>query len=213
MGIIKDIPTTSKRRISQCLILANKLKSASLEIEKLKDFTKRLENNLNSLNEEKDLYKNVSDKAKQPYSYIIKNLQDLELELFRKNSEIAEKDKSMKSLIRENDLLNEKISAMEIDLKAILSNRQKIDYLEDMILKFVGNNDERGLIDNINIYLNNNLPVAMNSMNMNMKGNCNDFGNNSYNKNYLSTNFNSVGDNRNNPYPISTMNSYNVAGN
>ena len=36
LPIIKDIPTASKRRISQCLILANKLKLCSVEIEKLK---------------------------------------------------------------------------------------------------------------------------------------------------------------------------------
>ena len=36
LPIIKDIPTASKRRISQCLILANKLKLCSIEIEKLK---------------------------------------------------------------------------------------------------------------------------------------------------------------------------------
>ena len=67
MGIIKDIPTTSKRRISQCLILANKLKLAALENEKLKDFNKKLEKEISSLNQEKDLYKGVSEKAKQPY--------------------------------------------------------------------------------------------------------------------------------------------------
>jgi hypothetical protein len=37
-----------------------------LENEKLKDLVKRLEKDNSSLNEEKDLYKGVSDKAKQP---------------------------------------------------------------------------------------------------------------------------------------------------
>ena len=66
MGIVKDIPTTSKRRISQCLILANKLKFSALENEKLKDLVKRLEKDISCINEERDLYKGVSDKAKQP---------------------------------------------------------------------------------------------------------------------------------------------------
>jgi hypothetical protein len=48
------------------LILANKLKLAALENEKLKDLNKRLEKEISSLNEEKDLYKGVSEKAKQP---------------------------------------------------------------------------------------------------------------------------------------------------
>jgi hypothetical protein len=111
----------------------------------------------------------------------------------------------MKSLLRENDLLNEKITAMEIDLKAILSNRQKLDYLEEMIMKFMGNNDERGLIDNIINYMNNNFSTKnkdfyFNSMSLNNNKN-----------NYLSTNFNSVNNNNNN-YPNSTYNSFNVAG-
>lgn len=179
-----------------------------MENEKLKDLNKKLEKEISDINNEKDLYKNVSDKAKQPYSYIIKNLQDMELELFRKNSEIAEKDKNMKSLLRENDLLNEKISAMEIDLKAILSNRQKLDYLEEMIVKFMGNNDEKGLIDNINNYMHNNFSMKNNDFNLMSNNNMTMSNMNNINKtNFLSTNFNSV-----NNLPISTFNSYNVAG-
>jgi len=48
------------------LVLANKLKLASIECEKLKDMIKKLEKDLNSSNEEKELYKAVSDKTKQP---------------------------------------------------------------------------------------------------------------------------------------------------
>jgi len=49
------------------LVLANKLKLAAIENEKLKDLIKKLEKELSSLNEEKELYKAVSEKAKQPY--------------------------------------------------------------------------------------------------------------------------------------------------
>ena len=42
LNIIKDIPTTSKRRISQCLVLANKLKIMTVELKKLRDLSKRL---------------------------------------------------------------------------------------------------------------------------------------------------------------------------
>jgi hypothetical protein len=46
--------------------------------------------------------------------------------------------------LRENDLLNEKLSAVEMDMKVILNNRQKIDNLEDIILKFVQEDREVG---------------------------------------------------------------------
>jgi hypothetical protein len=66
MNIIKDIPTSSKRRISQCLVLANKLKLNLIEIEKLKDFNKKLEGELRVLTDERDLYRGVADRSKQP---------------------------------------------------------------------------------------------------------------------------------------------------
>ena len=42
--IIQDIPTTNKRRINQCLALANKVKIISLENEKLKNMNEQLNN-------------------------------------------------------------------------------------------------------------------------------------------------------------------------
>jgi len=48
------------------LVLANKLKLAAIENEKLKDMIKKQEKNLSVTNEEKELYKSVSEKAKQP---------------------------------------------------------------------------------------------------------------------------------------------------
>jgi hypothetical protein len=66
MGIIKDIPTSSKRRISQCLVLANKLKIQTIEIEKLRDMNKKLEEELKVTCDERDLYRNVAEKSKQP---------------------------------------------------------------------------------------------------------------------------------------------------
>lgn len=66
INIIKDIPTSSKRRISQCLVLANKLKIMTIELEKLKDLNSKLENELRLTSEERDLFRNVADKSKQP---------------------------------------------------------------------------------------------------------------------------------------------------
>lgn len=134
-------------------------------------------------------------------------MQDLELELFRKNNEIADKEKSIKSLLRENDLLNEKICAMEIDLKAIISNRQKLDYLEEMILKFMGNNDEKGLIDNINNYMYNNFSVKNKDFNL-MKSNNNV--NNMMSTN--NTNYNSTSLKSHPNYYLNNSSTYNVPG-
>jgi hypothetical protein len=66
LSIIKDIPTSSKRRISQCLVLANKLKIQTLEIEKLRDLNKKLEEELKVVSDERELFRNVAEKSKQP---------------------------------------------------------------------------------------------------------------------------------------------------
>jgi len=50
------------------LVLANKLKLTAVENEKLKDMIKKLEKDISSIEQEKELYKTVSDKAKQPYN-------------------------------------------------------------------------------------------------------------------------------------------------
>ena len=127
--------------------------------------------------------------------------------MFRKNNDIAEKEKSIKSLLRENDLLNEKILAMEIDLKAIIANRQKLEYLEEMIVKFMGSNDNNGLIENINNYMYNNFSVKNKDFNLM-----------SSNNNMMSTNntnvYNSLNFKHNNPnYSINPNSSYTIPGN
>ena len=66
LNIIRDIPTSSKRRISQCLVLANKLKIQTLEIEKLKDLCRKMESELKNISDERDLYRSVAEKSKQP---------------------------------------------------------------------------------------------------------------------------------------------------
>lgn len=94
---------------------------------------------------------------------------------------------------------------MEVDLKAILSNRQKLDYLEEMIVKFMGNNDEKGLIDNINTYMYNNFSMKNKDFNL-LSSNYNMMSTN--NTNYNSTNF------KNNQNHFMNMNnSYNIPGN
>lgn len=131
----------------------------------------------------------------------------MELELFRKNNDISDKEKGIKSLLRENDLLNEKICAMEIDLKAILANRQKLDYLEEMIVKFMGSNDEKGLIENINSYMYNNFSTKNKDFNLNNYAS-NQFSNinnmSTYNTNNNSTQFKNqnILNNSNNNYNI-----------
>ena len=53
--------------------------------------------------------------------------------------------------MRENELLNSKLIAVENDLKLVLNNRSKIDNLEDIIFRFVNENKA----NNENVVSNN----------------------------------------------------------
>lgn len=144
IGIIKDIPTSAKRRISQCLVLANKIKLMTIEIEQLKDLNKKLESELALTKEERELYRKVTDKAKQPYSYLLKSIQDNELEIYKLKLEDAQKEQSIQRLIRENSLLEERSNGLESDLKTIVNNRQKLNNLESVITNFIQNDTNKG---------------------------------------------------------------------
>lgn len=96
---------------------------------------------------------------------------------------------------------------MEVDLKAILANRQRLDYLEEMIVKFMGSNDEKGLIENINNYMYNNYSMKNKDFNL-MSSNNNMMSTNNTNI-YNSANFKPNNQN----YPMNPNNSYSIPGN
>jgi hypothetical protein len=65
----------------------------------------------------------------------------MEVQLWKKDKLIEEKEQSVKSLLRENELISEKIKAMESDMKILLNNRKKLDNLEDIIGHFINQNE------------------------------------------------------------------------
>ena len=87
--------------------------------------------------------KNVIEKSKQPYQYLIKNIENLEREMNKRNRIIEDFEKTNKSLLRENELQSEKIRTLEFDLKSVLNNRSKLDNLEGMIYNFINVDSEQ----------------------------------------------------------------------
>jgi|LauGreDrversion4_2_1035121.scaffolds.fasta_scaffold696324_2 hypothetical protein len=65
----------------------------------------------------------------------------MEVQLWKKDKLLEEKEQSIKSLLRENELISEKITAMESDMKLLLNNRKKLDNLEDIIGHFINKNE------------------------------------------------------------------------
>ena len=154
-NIIKDIPTSSKRRISQCLQLANKVKLLTIENEKLKDSNEKMVNTLTVMQDQIVIFKNVAEKVKQPYAYLIKNLQDRELEIYNLKAENEKKDQTINRLTKENELYEEKVNNLGNDLKTVVSNRQKLDELENVITSFIQNENCNSLNYNSGTLLNN----------------------------------------------------------
>lgn len=66
MDIIKEIPTSSKRRINQCLELVKKLKLEMIEKDVLKTKLKEMENLYNSISIENKNLKDMIENSKEP---------------------------------------------------------------------------------------------------------------------------------------------------
>ena len=169
INIIKDVPTASKRRINQCLALANKVKILSLENEKLKNMNQQLNNELNISRDECNLYKNVSEKVKQPYAYLIRNLQDNELEIYKLKQELGKKDITINQLNQDNEIYKDKVNNLSMDLKTIVNNRQKLNDLENVITNYMqndnGNNTQQFSLMNNQLYSNSNSNGGMSQNN------------------------------------------------
>ena len=133
------LPTNSKKRVNQCIALANKVKLLTIENEKLKNMNEQLHKQLTALRDENEVYKSVADKAKQPYSYLVKNLQDREIDIFNLKFENEQKEQTIRRLMKENELYEDKVVNLGNDLKRICNNREKLENLENVITSFIHN--------------------------------------------------------------------------
>ena len=176
IDIIKDVPTSNKRRINQCLTLANKVKMLSNENEKLKLINDKINNELQKMNDQCNIYKNIVDQVKQPNSYLITNLKDKEMEIYRLKQDILEKDQENNKLRIECDSYKETINKMENDIKTLVNNRKKIDDLNYVLTNYInneknGNNNYNNIkeitdyANNFNINLNNSINPYSNQKN------------------------------------------------
>lgn len=123
----------------------------------------QLNNELQISRDEIKLYKNVSENVKQPYAYLIRNLQDNELKIFKLKQELEKKDQTINKLNLENSLYQEKVNNLSMDLKTIVNNRQKLNDLESVITNYMqsdnGGNTQKFSSTNVSVpyYSSNNL--------------------------------------------------------
>jgi hypothetical protein len=159
VDIIRDMPTSNKRRINQCLTLANKVKSLSIENEKLKLINDKINNDLHKMSDQCNIYQNIVDQVKQPNSVLISNLKDKEMEIYKLKQDIIDKEQENNKLRLECESYKETINKMENDMKTLVNNRKKIDDLNSVLTNYI-NNEKKGYnnyndVKNMSNYVNN----------------------------------------------------------
>ena len=154
--VLRGMPTSNKRRIDQCLNLANKVKILSVENEKLKIVNDKINADLLKLTDECKIYKNVADKVKQPNSYFVTSLQEKEMEIYKLKQDIIDKDQENNKLKLQCESYKETINKMENDMKTLVNNRKKIDELNNILSNYIKNEKNNNYnIKDITEYTNN----------------------------------------------------------
>ena len=186
--IIKDMPTSNKRRINQCLTLANKVKSLSIENEKLKIINDKINNDLQKMSDQCKIYQNVVELGKQPNSVLMSNLNEKEMEIYKLKKDIRDKEEENNKLRLECESYKETINKMENDMRTLVNNRKKIDDLNSILTNYI-NNEKKGYNDYNDV---KNMSDYVNNFNSNMNNSLYPF---STQKNFYNTNKNTNYDN------------------
>ena len=137
---LKNLPENNKKRISQCILLTTRIQELNIEINKLKNDYNDLLNENKKLKDESFINKNIASQMKDPYEYLINQLNEKNNMIEKYEIELEDLNKKLKAILNENQYLNDKLNETEKDLKTIITNRNKIGQLEFLVRKIV--NDE-----------------------------------------------------------------------
>ena len=211
----KYFENLGKKKYNQCLSLINTIKIMKVEIEKLKIQNEELNNNLKIVNDQCNVYKSISDKMEKPYSYLVKNLQDKDIESLKLNRIISNKDQTINKLKQQCEIYENTINTMKKELSTIINNRQQINNLENLLMNYI-NNENEGKNNNtdmnrINYFLNNfNKSISFDNKNFQTSNNFNNNKNldssSQFNNNYMTFPQNFGGNNFNKDSMAKTFN-------
>ena len=134
---LNEIPTNNKRRISQCLLLAQRIQELSTNIMKLNNEIKALQTELTKTNQERDMYMSLADKVQQPYEKLLLDLKQQNDQIALLNNINIDNENKYKYIMERNTELEAKNKELENDLKTVLGNRRKIDDLEYIVKSYL----------------------------------------------------------------------------
>jgi progesterone-induced-blocking factor 1 len=116
VSTITSAPTTAKRRIQQSLLLANRLQAKQKELEGVQAELKELKDKCEAMEGHAKLQKRLMDKTNQPYSYMIKDVEKAEKELFHATKKIKQQEEIIMKVKRDNESLKIQKKGLDSDL-------------------------------------------------------------------------------------------------
>ena len=140
--IISEIPTNSKKRINQVMLLSHRLKEFADALHQLTNENNILQTELKKAKEENNVLVNLNEKIKQPYEYLLIQMQKKDDLISNLSSMNEDLNKKIKTLLEYNSSLEKKASELESDIKTILTNRKKIDDLDYIVKSYIAQEKE-----------------------------------------------------------------------
>lgn len=135
--ILSEIPINNKRRVNQIILLCHRLRDFSSQITKLTNDNSLLQTELKKANEEKQVLININEKVKQPYEFLLLQMQGKDETIIKLNYQIEDLTKKIKCVMEHSKEIEAKKEELENDLKTILTNRKKIDNLEYIVKSYM----------------------------------------------------------------------------
>lgn len=135
--ILSEMPINNKRRVNQIILLCHRLRDFSSQITKLTNDNSLLQTELKKANEEKQVLININEKVKQPYEFLLLQMQGKDETIIKLNYQIEDLTKKIKCVMEHCKEIEAKKEELENDLKTILTNRKKIDNLEYIVKSYM----------------------------------------------------------------------------
>ena len=137
LNAVKAAPTAANRRVQQSLLLANRLQSKHKEWEKFKQEVKDLKNQMKNMVDEGKMYRKLADKANQPYSYLMADIEKGEKDLNMAFKRLGTKEEEIAALKEENKALKMAVNKLQEDLSKLMNKRKELDNLQTTLMDII----------------------------------------------------------------------------
>jgi progesterone-induced-blocking factor 1 len=137
LNAVRAAPTASNRRVQQSLLLANRLQAKQKEVEKLKLEVKDLKNKMRNMTDDSQMYRKLADKANQPYSYLMADIEKGEKDLNMAFKRLRTKEDEINELKEENKALKIAVNTLQEDLYKLTNKRKQLDNLQSTLMGIV----------------------------------------------------------------------------